>query len=72
MLYQQNHGDILSQFINNYSSKTCEVIIVDPSRGNHSKFKKEMINFGFRYEKIDTLKYSDTKFKGSIHKYNKG
>ncbi len=72
LLYQQNHGETLSHFINQYANKTCEVIIVDPSRGNHSKFKKEMIKFGFKYEKIDTLKYSDLVFKGSIHKYNKG
>ena len=72
LLYEQNHGKLLSHFINNYANNKCEVILVDPSRGNHSKFKKEMLNFGFKYEKIDTLKYSDTKFKGSINKYNKG
>lgn len=72
LLYEQNHGVLLSHFINNYANNSCEVIIVDPNRGNHSKFKKEMINFGFEYEKIDTLKYSDTLFKGSIHKYKKG
>lgn len=72
LLYQQNHGVLLSHFINKYANNKCEVIIVDPSRGNHSKFKKEMISFGFKYKKIDTLKYSDEEFKGSIHKYNKG
>lgn len=72
LLYQQNHGELLSHFINNYANKACEVIIVDPSRGNHSKFKKAMISFGFEYEKVDTVKYSDTNYKGSIHKYNKG
>lgn len=72
LLYEQNHGELLSHFINQYANNKCEVIIVDPSRGNHSKFKKEMITFGFKYKKIDTLKYSDKEFKGSIHKYNKG
>ncbi len=72
LLYQQDHGELLSHFINNYANNTCEVIIVDPSRGNHSKFKKEMISFGFKYEKIDTLNYTNKVYKGSIHKYNKG
>jgi len=72
LLYQQNHGELLSHFIDQYANNTCEVIIVDPSRGNHSKFKKEMINFGFKYEKIDTMNYTNIVYKGSIHKYNKG
>lgn len=72
LLYQQNHGELLSKFINQYANNKCEVIIVDPSRGNHGKFKKEMINYGFKYEKIETLKYTNKVFKGSIHKYNKG
>jgi predicted nicotinamide N-methyase len=72
LLYQQNHGELLSNFINNYASNKCEVIIVDPSRGNHGKFKNEMLSFGFKYEKIDTLEYIDIPYKGSIHKYNKG
>lgn len=72
LLYQQDHGKLLSHFINQYANNTCEVIIVDPSRGNHSKFKKEMISFGFKYEKIDTLNYTNEVYKGSIHKYNKG
>ncbi|QKF80978.1 hypothetical protein AEBR_0469 [Halarcobacter ebronensis] len=29
------------------------------------------MNFGFKYEKIATLKYSNSVFKGSIYKYNK-
>ncbi|WP_228149977.1 class I SAM-dependent methyltransferase [Malaciobacter molluscorum] len=72
LLYEQNHGILLSNFINQYANNKCEVIIVDPSRGNHSKFKSKMINFGFTYKKIDTLNYSDNEFKGSIHQYKKG
>ncbi len=72
LLYEQEHGKMLSKFINQYASTKCEVIIVDPSRGNHAKFKNEMINFGFKYENVDTLKYINTVFKGSIHKYTKG
>lgn len=71
LLYQENHGELLSHFIDQYANNTCEVIIVDPSRGNHSKFKKKMISFGFKYEKIDTLNYTNKAYKGSIHKYNK-
>jgi predicted nicotinamide N-methyase len=71
LLYQQNHSILLSSFINKYANEVCEVVIVDPNRGNHSKFKKAMLGFGFEYEKIDTTKYTKEPFKGSIHKYKK-
>lgn len=71
LLYQQDHSILLANFINKYANNTCEVIIVDPSRGNHSKFKKAMINSGFLYEKINTLEYTKEPYKGSIHKYKK-
>lgn len=71
LLYQRNHGELLSKFINKYAKNKCEVIIVDPNRGNHSKFKKAMIDFGFKYEKIDTMKYIKESVQDSIHKYKK-
>jgi predicted nicotinamide N-methyase len=71
LLYQQNHSTLLASFINKYVNAECEIIIVDPNRGNHSKFKKAMLDFGFEYEKIDTMEYTQEPFKGSIHKYKK-
>lgn len=71
LLYEPNHGKLLSNFIHRYAAASCEIIIVDPNRGNHSKFKKEMLDLGFEYEKIDTIQYSSKPFKGFIHKYKK-
>lgn len=69
LLYEQDHSMLLSSFIDKYANDECEVIIVDPSRGVHSRFKKLMFTFGFTYEKIDTKEYTKKPFKGSIHKY---
>lgn len=71
LLYEQNHSALLSSFINKYINNDGEVVIVDPNRGNHSKFKKAMLDFGFEHEKIDTMQFSKEPFKGSIHKYKK-
>ncbi len=71
LLYQPNHFILLAGFIGRYVNSKCEVIIVDPNRGNHSKFKKMMLELGFEHEKIDTKEYAKEPFKGSIHKYRK-
>jgi predicted nicotinamide N-methyase len=71
LLYEPNHYILLSNFINTYANDKCEIILVDPNRGNHSKFKKTMISFGFIHEKIDTTNYSKEPYKGSIHKYKR-
>jgi len=70
LLYEPNHSTLLSNFINKYANDKCDVIIVDPNRNNHSKFKQAMLGFGFEYEKIETIKYTKEPFKGAIHKYN--
>jgi predicted nicotinamide N-methyase len=47
LLYERDHADMLSKFINRHAKKDCDVIIVDPRRGNHSSFTKKMKNFNF-------------------------
>lgn len=71
LLYQRDHIDLLSTFINTHAQSKCEIIIVDPNRGNQSKFTQKMLSFGFEHQKIDTQKYSDQNFKGSIHYYRR-
>ncbi len=60
LLYQRDHCQLLADFINKNSKNKCEVLIVDPGRGNLSNFKKEMIKNGFsltvsRFQEQDTL-----------------
>lgn len=71
VLYEQDHPGILSKFINSHSSEQVEVIIVDPNRGNHAKFSKEMVALGYSYtvNKFDTPKMPGQSFKGRILNY---
>lgn len=54
LLYERNHADLLSGFINRHAKPDCDVIIVDPKRGNHSSFTKKMEDFAFFCEQKTT------------------
>lgn len=74
ILYEGWHINELSSFINAHAKDNCEVIIVDPGRGNHAKFTKKMISLGFLHKQFKP-KNSDfyllKPFKGQIIKYSR-
>ncbi|MGM0417429.1 MAG: class I SAM-dependent methyltransferase [Thermodesulfobacteriota bacterium] len=71
ILYESEHSQILPEFINRHAKASCEVIIVDPGRGNHAKFSKKMVKLGFLHSQKKPLEtaYLKTTFKGLILKY---
>ena len=71
ILYQPNHPALLSGFIGEHANQGCQVIIVDPSRGNSSKFTLAMREKGFVESVLDIDQYLDEKqtFKGQIRSY---
>ena len=73
LLYERNHPELLSFFINQHAKDVCEVILVDPGRGNHSQFSKKMLKFGYFYtkNKPDTTNYLIKPFRGKILRYNR-
>lgn len=73
ILYESNHAELLANFINNHANTTCEVLIVDPGRGNRSSFTKKMENYGFESKsfKPKHTDYLDDPYKGSIFQYNR-
>lgn len=68
ILYEDGHIDLLANFIENHSSPTCEVIIVDPGRGRKSKLSTRMIEFGFSssHHKPNHTDYLEKPFKGHV------
>jgi predicted nicotinamide N-methyase len=73
VLYLPEHLRSLSLFINLHCKTKCEVIIVDPNRGNQNIFKKEMKGLDFTHSK-DDRSFNDefgSKFKGHVHYYNR-
>ena len=74
ILYEHFHLEDLSRFLNEHTNKSCEIIIVDPGRGNHAKFSKMMVALGYIHsqsEPLDTTKYLEEDFSGQIIKYVK-
>ena len=74
ILYEQFHLKDLSRFLNEHANETCEIIIVDPGRGNHAKFSKMMVSLGYVHtqsEPLNTQDYLDEPFCGKIIKYIK-
>lgn len=68
LLYEDNHIELLANFIERHCSPNCEVVIVDPGRGRKNKLINKMDNFGFictLSKPVDT-DYLDKEFKGHI------
>jgi ETFB lysine methyltransferase len=73
ILYEKEHTDLLSRFIDQHAEQECEVIIVDPGRGRHANFSKKMIKLGYSHSqsKPENSDYLDQKFKGQILRYKR-
>nr|WP_320051143.1 methyltransferase domain-containing protein [uncultured Desulfuromonas sp.] len=71
ILYEQEHVELLSEFINQHARTHCTIILVDPGRGHHARFSKRMVALGYTHSqyKPDTIDYLDEPFKGQILKY---
>ena len=73
LLYEDQHVDLLANFIENHSKPVCEIILVDPGRGRKNKLSAKMIEFGFSSCHVKPIhtKYLDHEFKGHILKFKR-
>ncbi len=73
LLYEREHVDQLSAFIDCYSRAESKTIIVDPGRFLHSRFSHEMTTLGFSLaqSKPEAGPYLDRPFKGKILTYER-
>ena len=73
LLYERGHAALLSKFIDQHAKKNCEVIVVDPGRGNHAKFSKNMIKLGYSHSQSRPVntEYLPQLFKGQILRYDR-
>ncbi len=73
LLYEDNHIELLANFIEAHANQTCEVIIVDPGRGRKNKLSTRMKAFGFSSSQQipANTKYLDHEFKGYILKFER-
>ncbi|WP_455217242.1 class I SAM-dependent methyltransferase [Kaarinaea lacus] len=73
ILYERDHIDLLSHFIDQHTQAHCEVIIVDPGRNQHARFSKKMISLGYSHSqsKPENTHYLTQPFKGQILRYQR-
>ncbi|MCW8900937.1 MAG: protein N-lysine methyltransferase family protein [Gammaproteobacteria bacterium] len=73
ILYESEHVAMLSSFIDQHTQSDCEVIIVDPGRGNHARFSKKMVSLGYTHSqsKPENIEYLTLPFKGQILRYQR-
>lgn len=71
LLYERDHVELLAGFIDRHTKASCEVIIVDPGRGNHSNFSKKMVSLDFSHTQSKPVHtdYLTLPFKGQLLRY---
>lgn len=57
VLYEHQHIQLISSFIDRHASNRVEVIIVDPGRGSHRAFAREMERLGYAHSWSDLKDY---------------
>jgi 2-polyprenyl-3-methyl-5-hydroxy-6-metoxy-1,4-benzoquinol methylase len=74
LLYEREHIELLSEFINRHANPQCEVIIVDAGRGHHAPFSKKMITLGYSHSqrKPENIEHLSKLSKGQILRYLRG
>jgi predicted nicotinamide N-methyase len=73
LLYEDQHVELVANFISRHAKASCEVILVDPGRGRKSKLSTLMTDFGFSssHHKPAHTDYLSKEFKGYILKFNR-
>ncbi len=71
VLYEVEHIELLANFLQQHAAPHCEIILVDPGRGNHARFSKKMVQLGFLHtqKKPDTHAYLEKPFVGQVLHY---
>lgn len=70
ILYEQEHVALLSAFIDQHAKPHCEVILVDPGRGHHARFSKQMLALGYIHSQNKPVTdYLEKPFSGQILHY---
>lgn len=73
LLYENDHAELLSGFINRHATPHCEAIIVDPGRSQHQRFSNNMVELGFSFNQNNPMNtyYLEHPFTGYILQYHR-
>lgn len=73
LLYEADHAQLLTGFIDRHANQHCKVVIVDPGRGHHARFSKKMVGLGYSHSqnKPANSDYLSQPFPGQILSYSR-
>ena len=73
LLYERGHAESLSAFVNRHANPHCEVVVVDPGRGQLARFGKHMVSYGYEDVLIPQEVADDgfEPFAGQAHCYRR-
>jgi ETFB lysine methyltransferase len=73
LLYERGQVETLAGFIEQHAKSHCEVILVDPGRGQQGRFSKLMTSLGYAHSQHKPLdvSYLSQPFRGQILQYRR-
>lgn len=73
LLYERDHVDQLSSFVEQHARTHCEVIIVDPGRPQRSAFSRRMDSYGYHLipSQVGSIDDLSQPFRGQILHYQR-
>lgn len=73
LLYERDHVEQLSAFVEQHARTRCEVIIVDPGRAQRSGFSRKMLDYGYNLlpSKVCNINDLSQPFRGQILHYQR-
>ena len=73
LLYERDHVEQLSSFIERHSMPNNKVVIVEPGRFLHDRFSREMKKqgYGFHKRRPEVNRFLDKPFKGMVLTYER-
>lgn len=73
LLYEPDHAAQLAGFIDQHAKERCEVIIIDPNRGNSGRFSRHMTELGYAHSRsvAETPDCQDEPYRGKILRYTR-
>lgn len=73
ILYEPEHIEMLSAFIDSHTNPRVDIVIVDPGRGSHRAFARAMEQLGYKHSWSDLRAYptAGIKPKGFILRFSR-
>ena len=73
VLYERDDGGALAAFIERHALPRCELLIVDPNRGNRAAFGKRMAGLGFEFsETLLGAEVGRPDYRGRLMRFVRG